>query len=338
MTSLHIGVSGVGSIGLRHTRLLADRPDVTVTVFDRAPGGVALPATVASARSFEELLESGLDGLVVATPDAIHAAQCVEACRRGIPVLVEKPVADSVDAALEVQACARQHDTGVLVGYVLRHYAVLRQVRDLLADGALGTPVSVHQSLGAYETLRLARNRFTGTDRYRLPYDYSHEWDYLQWLLGPVTGIAAVARLAGDRELRQDPNVINGLVTLESGVTGTFHLDYVSEGQGRQFEVVGDRATMRADLATGLIRLRVHGGKLVGEYDCAEPRDVAFARQLEHFLDMIRTAATPVVTVADGIRALRVADAVVAACEQAGWYPVVAANTSDDTGPVTTPS
>ncbi len=324
MSALRIGVSGVGSIGLRHTRLLAEQPGVEVTVFDSAPERLNLPAGVRVAPDFAALLDAGLDGLVVATPDAAHAPQSIAACERGIAVLVEKPVADSVAAATDVAQVAARTGVGVLVGYVLRHYRVLAQVRELLADEAVGTPVSLHVTLGAYETLRLARNRFRDGDRFRLPYDYSHEWDYLQWLLGPVTGVAAVARLAGDRPLRQDPNVIDGVLTLASGVTGTFHLDYVAEDVGRRLEVVGDRGALRADLTRGQVRVRAYASNLAREYDCAEHRDEAFTRQLTHFLDVARGQAEALVSVTDGIRALAVADAVVAACEQSGWAAVAA--------------
>jgi predicted dehydrogenase len=317
-----IGVSGVGSIGLRHLRLLSERPDVRVYAYDATPR--ALPAAVTACDSFAALLDAGLDGLVVATPDPAHAPQTIAACQRGIRVLVEKPVADSVTAAGQVAAVTAQTGVPVLVGYVLRHYEVVRQVRTLLADGAVGTPVSAQVSLGAYETLRLARNRFSPTDRYRLPYDYSHEWDYLQWFLGPIVRACAVARQAGDLPLTQDPNVVDGLLVLESGLTATFHLDYVQDGGGRRLQVVGDRGTLRADLAGGLVRLRRHGESLTREYDCREPRDAAFDRQLSHFLDVVAARTEPVVTVQDGLRALAVADAVVAACESGTWADVIA--------------
>jgi predicted dehydrogenase len=327
---LRVGVCGLGSIGLRHARLLGETAGVTVTGYDASPQGLKLPPGVAAnitvAESFEELLDAAPDGLVVATPDALHAPQAIEACLRGSAVLVEKPVAESVAAAEELARVAARSGAGVLVGYVLRHYAVLRRVREMLAEGDAGAVVSVHVNLGAYETLRLARNRFSDQDRYRLPYDYSHEWDYLQWLLGPVDSVAAVGRLAGDLPLTQNPNVLNGLLTFGEGITGTFHLDYVQEGQGRRLDVVGDRGTLRADLAAGIITVRGHGDSLTRQYDCAEERDVAFGRQLAHFLDVVRGEATPVVGVEDGIRALRVADAVVAACESGSWQQVPEGN------------
>jgi len=314
-----IGVSGVGSIGLRHVRLLAERADIQVIAYDAVPRD--LPNGVQSVPSFVELLDHGLDALIVATPDEAHAPQTVAAAERGIPVLVEKPVADSVAAGPDLIRAAEQ--VPVLVGYVLRHYAVVRQVSQLLADGALGTPVSAQVSLGAYETLRLARNRFRPGDRYRLAYDYSHEWDYLQWFLGPAQRVCATGRLAGDLPLIQEPNTLDGVLILGEGLAATFHLDYVQEGGGRRLEVVGDRGTLRAELAGGTIRHRRHGEAVVHEYDCTEPRDTAFTRQHDHFLDLISGAVEqPVVTVQDGLNAIAVADAVVASCEGAGWVAV----------------
>jgi myo-inositol 2-dehydrogenase/D-chiro-inositol 1-dehydrogenase len=61
------------------------------------------------------------------------------------------------------------------------------------------------------------------------------------------------------------------------------------------------------------------------EYDRTEPRDTAFHRQLTHFLDVVAGRAEPIVTVHDGLRALAVADAIVASCQSAGWCDVATA-------------
>ena len=57
-------------------------------------------------------------------------------------------------------------------------------------------------------------------------------------------------------------------------------------------------------------------------YDCAEPRDAMFIRQLEHFLAIVQRIEAPCVTVADGIRAVAVAEAVMAACVGRTWVDV----------------
>lgn len=320
-----IGVSGVGSIGLRHARLL-DGLGVDVLLHDARPGGIEVPEGLASrARwldSFDELLAQDLDGLVVATPDHAHVEQVAAACMRNVPVLVEKPVADSLSAARTLEPVLRASGTPVLVGYVLRHVGVVRRARELVAAGAVGTIVSVAATLGAYETLEVARNRFDDDTRFRILVDYSHEWDYLRWIVGPIERVVAAGRLAGDRPLRQDPNVVDGVVEFVDGATGTFHLDYIRTPGTRAFTVIGDRATLDADVGGGRLTLRAYEGSDPVVEDLREPRDASFERQLRHFLAVATEGERPEVGLDDGLRALAVAEAVECSCTGGTWVEI----------------
>lgn len=322
---LDLGVCGLGSIGRRHARLLAARPDVRLRVFDPAYDGSDALASgldaVAIEPSFEALLADASDGIVIAVPDALHAPLTIQACRAGAHVLVEKPVADSVVAAREMERVAAACGVQVLVGHVLRHASVLVRARSLLHDGVIGTPLSFHATLGAYETLEMARMRFSEDLPYRLAFDYTHEWDYLQWLLGDVIRCAAVAHCDGDLPLLERPNVIDALLELESGATGSVHLDYVERDGARQVRIVGDRGVLEVDLRTGSLVARGVDGSNRTEHH-AEHRDVGFSRQLDHFIDMIRTGRPAIVPISEARRALSVAEAIVAASEQGSWQRV----------------
>ncbi len=318
-TPLTIGVVGLGSIGRRHARLLTGCERVVVRVFDEDPGAAADLTGVTSMANVDELI-AACDGVVIATPDAFHAPLTVAACRAGTPVLVEKPVSDTLAGAHEMAAAAAATGVPVLVGHVLRHLPVLSRLEELLDGSAIGTPVSFHATVGAYETLELARTRFDTTARHRLAFDYTHEWHYIQWLLGPIARCVAACHLGGDLPLRQDPNVIDVLVAMASGVTGSVHLDYVERNGGRAIRIVGDRGVLTADLGDGTITTRTPAGELRHEQH-VEERDAAFRRQLGHFLDVVAGAA-PTVTIEEATRALAVAEAVVASCEAGTWQDV----------------
>jgi predicted dehydrogenase len=317
--TLTIGLSGLGSIGRRHARLLAGRADVRLLVYDTSPPDDLPEAECVP--SFERLLQSGVDAVVVASPDEAHLDQAGAACRAGVPVLVEKPLAASLDAGRELVAIAGESKAPVLVGYVLRHTAALRRVGELLEAEVVGPIASVHALLGAYETLIAARNRFANAVPYRLVYDYSHEWDYLAWLCGPIRSVAASGRRLPDPEFAEDPNVLDGVLGFVSGVAGTFHLDYVQRRSTRELTVVGERGRLRADLRSGAIRLALDDDTERVE-ELAEPRDASFERQLEHFLAVVRGEEQPLVTASDGLRALAVAEAVRAAAESGTWVTV----------------
>ncbi|HLA95821.1 MAG TPA: Gfo/Idh/MocA family oxidoreductase [Pyrinomonadaceae bacterium] len=321
---LRIGVCGVGSIGFRHARLLSQRNDVDLclsdTTRDHLKAAGLLPNVSGSTESFDELLGSGLDGLIIATPDQFHVPQAEAACRKKIAVLIEKPIAETASQGERLRHCA----TGahILVGYPLRYNSIFLKGKEILDAGSIGRPVSFHVMLGAYNTLLAAKNRFDAADRNKLFVDYSHEWDYINWFLGKVRRVAAVAHQSGDLERTQDPNVIDGVLELESGLSGTAHLDYVQAPGNRAFTVIGDKGTMVIDAVKGLVSVQIYQEDFDRVYRVVESFDLMLQRQHDHFIEVIRGTAEPKVTVADGVNALRVADAMLAACENGTWVEV----------------
>jgi predicted dehydrogenase len=323
---LKIGVAGIGSIGFRHARLLSYRPGVELYLCDPVPQNLqaarTLNAVMKSADNFADLLRWPLDGLVVATPDRFHVEQTVAACQQGIPVLLEKPIAENTLQGFQLFQALRNTGTAVLVGYALRYAECMNVAKRMLDQGSIGSPVSFQIMLGAYITLVLAKNRFSAADRNKLFADYSHEWDYLQWFLGPVRRGIALSHQSGQLELTQNPNVVDGLLELESGITGTVHLDYVQSPTRRQVVLVGDQGTIDIDVAKSQVVLGRRGEDHLTHYHQPEHRDAIMEKQHEHFLEVIRKVATPKVTVEDGVRALAVADALIRSTESGLWEPV----------------
>lgn len=321
---------GVGSIGTRHARAFAALPGVQVLVFDAVADAAQVRTRVGPGidivDSFEALLDRAPDGLVVATPDDAHAEPAIAACRRGIPVLLEKPVADSPRAAAGIAAEAHRTGTPMLVGYVLHHYPCLRRTRELLTAGAVGTPVSFQVMLGAYETLRLAHHRFADGRQGNLFLDYSHEWDYLRWLLGPIVGGLALAHRSGDLPLTQDPNVADVVLQLASGATGTVHLDYVQDPPSRRFTIIGDRGVLRVDVVAGDVEWTPHGVGTASVEHLGTTRDEVFQAQARHFLEVAAGRSDPTVSVADGLAALSVGAALGASTGRWTRLPAVPAD------------
>ena len=322
-----VGVTGIGSIGARHARVFATLPGVEVVVHDAVATADEIRSRVGDdvtiAADLDDLLHRAPDGLVVATPDEYHLDALVAARAAGVAVLVEKPLAADLAAARRVvdSLVARGADGMVLVGYVLHHYACMRRAHELLRAGAIGTPVSFHVELGAYETLALARNRFADDVTDRLFVDYSHEWDYLRWLLGPISGGLARAHQAGDRPLTQRPNVVDAVLELADGVTGLVHLDYVQEPARRAFEVVGDQGRLAVDVVAGQVQVTGHDGE-VRTTDCSAPRDAAFTAQARHFLAVAAGGERPSVTLTDALAALEVAAGLTESARTGHWVAI----------------
>jgi predicted dehydrogenase len=325
---LRIGICGVGSIGSRHARVLARRGDVDLYLCDPDPPRLESTRNLAgvcrTTASLEAMLEWELDGIVIATPESCHVPQGIKACRKGIPILMEKPVAVNAGEGRALLDVAKAAGVKMLVGYLLRYSGLMRLARNLLEQGVIGAPVSFHVMLGAYDTLINAKSRFATGERNRLFGDYSHEWDYLHWFLGPVQSVVAASSQSGNMELTQDPNVVDSIMRLENGVTGTVHLDYVQHPGCRQITLIGDRGTIQIYEEQGILTTRLHAENHSRVYSLPEHRDTTMESQHHHFIAVIRGQEEPLVTLADGLRAVSVADALILSCSTGTWQAVAA--------------
>jgi predicted dehydrogenase len=88
--------------------------------------------------SYEELLQSGVDGVVIATPNALHAEQCIVALEHGISVFCQKPLARNCFETQRVIDAARASDRLLCVDLSYRFVEGIRQIKELVQSGALG--------------------------------------------------------------------------------------------------------------------------------------------------------------------------------------------------------
>ena len=122
---LKFGVAGVGVMGRNHARVLTDIRDVELThVFDpdaATAEGVAAAYGASPVTTAGAFVAAGLDAAVVATPNRHHADLGVALLEAGVHVLVEKPIAATVEDARRMIDAAKAHDRVLLVGQVERH-------------------------------------------------------------------------------------------------------------------------------------------------------------------------------------------------------------------------
>lgn len=138
-----IGFLGVGWIGRRRMEaLLASDLIEAAAVADASPeavvSAVALAPDAKRADSLDELLALDLDGLVIATPSALHAEQAIRALDRGVAVFCQKPLGRTTAETEAVVDAARKADRLLAVDLSYRFTAGMRQIRELTRSGALG--------------------------------------------------------------------------------------------------------------------------------------------------------------------------------------------------------
>jgi predicted dehydrogenase len=126
-----LGFVGVGWIGRA-------RMDALVAAGAAEVAGVVDPALPDSLDSLEELLARGVDGVVVATPSALHAEQALEALVAGAAVFCQKPLGRDAAEARAVVEAARAVDRLLGVDLCYRTSEAARRCRDVVASGELG--------------------------------------------------------------------------------------------------------------------------------------------------------------------------------------------------------
>ena len=138
-----LGFLGLGWIGLhRMQALLEDQACRVVAVADpsaeaRARAQAAAPGA-AAVETLDELLQHDLDGIVIATPSALHAQQAMAALARGLAVFCQKPLARTAAENRAIVDAARKADRLLACDLSYRHTEAMRRIRNCVVEGELG--------------------------------------------------------------------------------------------------------------------------------------------------------------------------------------------------------
>jgi predicted dehydrogenase len=141
-----LGFVGVGWIGANRLRFVADAAaahivaiaDVRPEAAREAAGFLEATAQAPAICTFEELLGQDLDGIVIATPNADHAPQCLAALNRGLHVFCQKPLARTAPEVAEIVRLARERDRLLGVDFCYRHVAGVAELKAQIHAGAIG--------------------------------------------------------------------------------------------------------------------------------------------------------------------------------------------------------
>jgi predicted dehydrogenase len=140
---LNVGVVGYGYWGPKLVRNFYEVPDATLGwVVDQDPERLSKVSAnypgVKTTNSFQELLRSNADAVVIATPIRTHYALAREALLAGKHVLVEKPLTTNGIEAEELTEIAEKNGLTLMVGHTFQYNAAIRQLRDIVRSGELG--------------------------------------------------------------------------------------------------------------------------------------------------------------------------------------------------------
>lgn len=321
--SVGMGVIGAGLLGSRHARVWAERPDTSlIAVMDVDEGRARKVALDHGARwttdVTEMLADPAIQAVSVATPDHAHFGPVMEALKAGCDVLVEKPLAMSVEEARAMVEEARRHQRILQVNLSQRFVEEYQYIKAVIASGILGA-VAFVESI-RHDRIDVPTEMLAGWAEKSSPVFFltSHDLDLLRWYLEaePASAVGFERRTTLVSRGIATHDGLLGLVTFTNGTVAHFHTSWIhspsypvisdtylevtgSDGvltyqsRGRRLEIYAEKAQQHIQFeGPGTVQERQ--GRLVG----------AFVDSLASFVGSVKSREQPMTSGVDSLRAI----------------------------------
>ena len=330
-------MAGPGLIGRRHIEEIeASSSAELASIVDPGPTGPRLAEKlgVPLFPSLAELLaQDRPDGVVLATPNRLHVPGGLECVAAGVPVLVEKPIGDSVESATQLVEAGEQTGVPVLTGHHRNYSPIMARARAVIRGGQLGRIVAVTGTALFYKP----DDYFDVGDGWRrepgggpILLNLTHDINNLLSLVGEIESVQAVTSSAARGFPVEDTAAM--VFRFAGGALGTFLLSDTAASarsweqtsrENTSYPAYADEdcyhiAGTHGSLSVPTMRLRTFPGTrswwqpFETTTEAVEHGD-PLAYQIEHFAAVIRGEAKPVVTARDGLTTLQVVEAVLEA-------------------------
>jgi predicted dehydrogenase len=326
---VEVGVAGVGYWGPKIVRNLYETNGAVLTwVVDRdgerlARIGQQYPAIRTSER-FEDLLDSSIEAIVLATPVRTHHPLAKEALLRGKHVMVEKPLAASSGECAELIEIAEANGLTLMVGHTFEYNAAIRALRDIVASGELGEIFyidSARLNLGLF-------HRDVNVIWDLAPHDLS----IFCYVLGRDPISVSAHGAAHIQAGVHDVAFVD--VTFPGNVIGNIHVSWLNPRKVRSVTIVGSKKMVVCDDLEDVEKIRIYDKGVTLPFEANQlpfetdrfqdfhlsyryggitiphvPFEEPLRTQCEHFLDCIRTGRRPQSDGRVGLKVVRLLEA-----------------------------
>lgn len=317
--STRIGVVGYGYWGSKHVRVLTGVPSVEVTVVEsndqrRQEAKASFPV-VRTAKRLDDVLDR-LDGVVVATPPGTHAPVALTALRAGLHTMVEKPLTTSVEEAEALVETARANDVALMAGHTFEYNAAVWKLKEIIESGELGRILYI-------DCARLGLGRYQNDCN--VIWDLApHDISIVSFLLDEVPSTVSVWAQRNVGHLHADVAYLR-LGFDQTSAPAFVHVSWLDPQKVRRVTIVGEKKMAIYNDMSDNERIRIYdvgvdpaiqdahsayampvtyrSGDIVSPYiPFVEPLLV----QDTHFIECVRTGATPDTSGERGLDVVRV--------------------------------
>ncbi|MHA7306038.1 Gfo/Idh/MocA family oxidoreductase [Arthrobacter sp. TMN-49] len=325
MRNVTLGLVGVGRIGVMHASNIATLNEVlnpqginvqlklTDVAADHARS-VASGLGAEFVPSVQELLDSGVDGLIIATGTGTHPELIRAGVDAGVPVFCEKPVAMNVQDALPILDYVRENSGTVQIGHQRRFDTGYLEAKRSLEAGELGwihtlRAVTCDMTPPPVSFLKSSGGLFRDCS--------VHDFDILRWLTGrEIVEVYAKGSNNGDPAIGEvgDVDTALAVVTFDDGTVGTVSATrYNGAGHDVRLEIQGSAGSVMVGMDAKMAMASAENGITFPSGEAhmtfAERFHQAYRSEIVAFVELILGQRENPCTPEDAVAASRVADA-----------------------------
>ena len=316
MDKINVAVIGAGSMGNNHARVYSSLKDVQLVAIcdtNNETNKIADQFNLKYYKSYDDMLKNEkLDAVSVCVPTRLHKKISIDAIKRGVNVLVEKPIATTIKGAEEIIDAAEKNKVKLMVGHIEQFNPVVMELKKRIRDNELGRVLQVH-----CQRLSLFPQRIIDVG---VVIDLAiHEIYVLKYLIG--SKIRRVYAETAQRFHSSHEDLLIGTIRFDNNVLGVISSNWLTPKKVRQIKVTGEKgmllgnylaqelyfyekefAAKTADYNEAFMKGK-EGKKIKIDIKKSEP----LKNELEAFVYIIKNDKEPLVTGKDGLEALYIA-------------------------------
>ena len=321
-----LAVVGAGLVGQRHIAAIHQVPGAALAaVVEPGPTEQAVPVY----RTLDEMFDAvAVDGVILSTPTLLHVEGGMACVDRGVPVLIEKPLAASANAAEALVRTAQAKGVPILVGHHRRHNPIIQKTAELIRDGAIGQVRAAQVTCWFYKPddyFDVAPWR-KKTGAGPISVNLVHDVDLMRHFLGEV--VTVQAQMAPSLRGFENEDLAAAVLRFASGAVCTITVSdsivspWSWELTSREYPIYPATnescyliGGSKGALSIPDMRLWQHDGgtswwKPIKATTMPVSSSDPLINQIAHFEEVIRGRAAPLVTAEEGLRTLRVIEAI----------------------------
>ena len=317
-------IVSLGTAGRRHARIVKNLfPEINIVVLRHKQcekNDIKRLSLYKCVTSIDEAIATNPQAAIIANPATMHIQVAEKLAKKGINLLIEKPISDSSEGVQKLIDTCNKKNLILMIGYNLRFLPSLIEFKSDIQKNMIGNIYSVRSDIGQYlpswrpelnyrDTVSAQKNLGGG-----VLLELSHEIDYLSWIFGPIKWVKSHVskQSALDIDVEDSANVIMGFKgTGESELIASLNIDFIRHDSTRSCLVIGEKGTLLWNGITGKVEYFAKGAKdWITIFVSSPGADYTYEEEIKHFFSSIESKKLPYTSGDNGLYTVSIVEAI----------------------------